>query len=415
MKKALVFAVLLVASLACGTVAAKTLEEVLKEKGVITEADYREVTREKPLDYKLGKGFTFNSSDGKFQLSLGGRLQARYTFVDKDDANGPAQDVGEWRIRRMKLYLSGHAYNKDLTYRVQAALENGGNAKLLDDAYFSYRFVDEAQLQAGQFKTPFAREELTSAGALEFVDRANAVDAFKPTRDIGAMLHGRVAQGRLTYNAGIFGGTGQSNPRTTNNAMFVARITANPLGEVKYGEGDPERSKKPLVSIGANYFANTLKRSATGVFESTVPNYVSSTGWLGKGAAAFDNTEKVDIDSFGVDAAFKWMGLFLQGEYLGGEAEGKKTGKTLKARGFYAQAGYFVLPRRVEVAARYSYVDPNRDRTQDLQAETQGAVSCYFHGHRLTVQGDYTNIHTQVPGKSSTDDKQVRLQAQVEF
>lgn len=32
---------------------AKTLEDVLKEKGLITEEDYKEVTKVKPLDYLL--------------------------------------------------------------------------------------------------------------------------------------------------------------------------------------------------------------------------------------------------------------------------------------------------------------------------------------------------------------------------
>lgn len=46
---------------------AKTLEDILKEKGVITEEDYKAVTKSRPLDYKLGKGFTFTAPDEKFQ------------------------------------------------------------------------------------------------------------------------------------------------------------------------------------------------------------------------------------------------------------------------------------------------------------------------------------------------------------
>jgi len=51
-------AVLATAIIANGA-SAKTLEDVLKEKGVITEEDYKEVSKVKPIDYKLGKGFTF--------------------------------------------------------------------------------------------------------------------------------------------------------------------------------------------------------------------------------------------------------------------------------------------------------------------------------------------------------------------
>src|SRR3972149_3667941 len=104
----------LLAAIFIGQVAsARTLEDVLKEKGVITEQDYREVTKVKPVDYKLGKGFTFTSSDEKFQLSIGARLQARYSFLDKDSAS---DDVSEWKIRRMKFWMRGYAYTKNLTY-----------------------------------------------------------------------------------------------------------------------------------------------------------------------------------------------------------------------------------------------------------------------------------------------------------
>jgi phosphate-selective porin len=123
-------------------------------------------------------------------------------YVGKDDANGPAQDQSVWKIRRFKVYMGGYAYIRDLTYRVQADLAKSGTAQMLDDAWINYRFIDEAQLQAGQFKIPFSRQELTSDGALQFVDRANAVDAFKPSYDIGAMVQGSAAGGVSYYFGG---------------------------------------------------------------------------------------------------------------------------------------------------------------------------------------------------------------------
>ena len=54
-----VLAGLLALAIAGRNVQAKTLEEVLKEKGVITEADYNDILKAapktKPVDYKLGK------------------------------------------------------------------------------------------------------------------------------------------------------------------------------------------------------------------------------------------------------------------------------------------------------------------------------------------------------------------------
>ena len=422
--KRLVFAAgFLAVLLACPSGWAKTLEEVLKEKGVITEADFKEVkAAPRPSAYQLGKGFTFTSPDGRFQFSLGGRGQFQYMYVDKDDANGPAQDQSVWKIRRCKVYMGGYAFTRDLTYRVQAALAKSGTAQMLDDAWINYRFVDEAQLQAGQFKIPFARQELTSDGALQFVDRANAVDAFKPSYDIGAMVQGSAAGGKLAYHAGLFNGTGQSGTRTTNSGAWAARVVFNPFGEMRYSEADLENTPRPLLSLGANYFANTLKRITNSTFLDTTastPPYAGTSGWLGKAAAntaIFDNTERVDVGMCGFDVAFKWRGLSVQGEYFGGKADGKTNGRTVHSRGYYAQAGYFLLPKRLEVAARYSSVDPNRDRSRDLQVELNGGVSYYFRGHNLKLQGDCTNIHIQqAAGKEPTNDKQLRVQAQLAF
>jgi phosphate-selective porin OprO/OprP len=420
--KRLLFAAGVLAFLLMGQAGfAKTLEEVLKEKGVITEADFKEVTAAKPVAYQPGKGFTFTSPDARFQLSLGGRGQFQYQYLDKDDVNGPVQETSVWRIRRFKVYMGGYAFTKDLTYRVQADLAKSGTAQMLDDAWINYRFTDAVQIQAGQFKIPFSRQELTSDGALQFVDRANAVDAFKPSYDVGTMVQGKVAGGVLAWNAGLFNGTGQSGTRTTNSGAWAARVIFNPFGEMRYSEADLENTPSPLLSLGAGYFANTLKRNANSTFLDTTtstPPYAGTAGWLGKAAAntaIFDNTERVDVGTYGFDAVFKWRGFSAQGEYFGGKAEGQNRGRTVHSRGYYGQAGYFLLPKKLEVAARYSSVDPNREKTQDLQVEVTGAVSYYFEGHNLKLQGDYTNIHTQLAGKQATDDKQMRVQAQLAF
>ena len=419
--KRLVFAAGILAFLMAGQAGfAKTLEEVLKEKGVITEADFREVTAARPLAYQPGKGFTFTSPDARFQLSLGGRGQFFYMYLDRDDVNGPAKEVSQQRVRRFKVYMSGYAFTKKLTYRVQVDLAK--STQILDDGWINYRFADEAQLQAGQFKMPFSRGELTGDGVLQFVDRANAVDAFKPSYDVGLMLHGKTPGGKLAYQAGLFNGTGQGGTRTTNSGAWAARAVFHPFGEMPYNEPDLGNSLNPLLAVGADYFANTLKRNGNSTFLDTTastPPYVGTSGWLGKDAkntAIFDNTERVDVGTYGFDVAFKWRGFSATGEYFGANAEGQgRLNRTVHARGYYGQAGYFLIPKHLEVAARYSSVDPDRERAQDLQIEITGAVSYYFQGHNLKIQGDYTNIHTQVAGKQPTDDKQMRVQAQLAF
>lgn len=409
-------AVLLATAFIGQTTSAKSLEDVLKEKGVITEADYKDVTKVKPIDYKLGNGFTFTTQDEKFQLTLGGRMQFRYSFTDKDSG----QDSSQWDAKRIRLIMGGYAYTKDLTYKLEIdarQLASSPSNKGLVDAWMNYKILDEAQIKVGQYKTPFARQELTSDGALQFVDRSPVVDAFKPSYDIGAMLNGKIANGLAYYSAGVFGGAGQTNTRTSNDNMFVARVAVNPLGDMPYSEADIDVSKKPLLSIGADYFRNTINRTAASTFDT---NAGYAGGWVTKGLAngPIKNTfGKFDVNSYGVDAAFKWMGLFAQAEYMMGQAESQavSANNLLRSHGFYAQAGYMIIPGKLEAAVRYSYLDPNRDNPNDTISEQIGALSYYFTKHNLKLQADAGNTHTQTGVGKTTDDMVYRLQAQIIF
>ncbi|MDA8413155.1 MAG: porin [Desulfobacteraceae bacterium] len=417
MKKRVLAVTALAAALTVQSAGAKTLEDVLKEKGVISEADYKEVTKSKPIDYKLGKGFTLTSPDEKFQLSLGGRLQTRYTFTDIDVPTATSNDSGKTEVKRMKFWMNGYAYTKNLTYLLQVDFANSGKPQMFEHGYLNYRLIDEVQILAGQTKVPFGRQWMNSSGAQQFVDRSAASDAFRPGYDIGAKLHGDIMKGLATYEFGVYGGAGQSATRASNGdttaKAIAARVSVNPFGKMPYAESDLDNSPKPLLSIGANYYGNTLKKSTATALEANNITLAGTSGWLGKGIATFTTGEKIDIDTWGVDAAFKWHGFSAQGEYLAGQAEGQASNKSLRAEGFYVQAGYCIIPKTLEAAIRYSFVDPNRSTPNDLTTDVQGALSYYFSKHNLKLQGDITDTHDQSKGK--TDDMIYRLQAQIIF
>ena len=68
-------------------------------------------------------------------------------------------------------------------------------------------------LKAGQFKAPFGRQELTSSGNQQFVDRSIASVLFAPARQIGLQIGGQFGFGTavpdmITYAGGIFNGNG---------------------------------------------------------------------------------------------------------------------------------------------------------------------------------------------------------------
>lgn len=409
---------------------ARSLEDVLKEKGVITEEDYKEIVKSRPVKYKLGEGFNLTSDDGKFSSSMVGLFKIRYTLMDLDSANDSAakqaRDSSKFELKGIKLMFNGNAYSKDLTYRLFVNFSNiagntTSNGGLLEDTWMNYRLRDDVQFRFGQDKIPFGRQFITSAAALQFVDQSIVTNAFAPGYDTGLMIHGKIADGLVNYNIAGYGGVGQNTYRTTTDNAFAARITVNPLGDMKYCEPDLDNSAKPLLSAGANFYRNSIY-----VGEPQNIGFAKSSGWYGVGgttmppAQKFVAPEQLDFNTFGIDGAFKWQGLSVTGEYFAAQAKGQTSHHTLRAEGFYAQAGYFIIPKQVELAYRYSYLDPNRDISNCHWVENSAAVSWYISNNNLKLQADYTNVHKQAAiastgGANPTDDQQIRFQAQILF
>ncbi|MDD2900352.1 MAG: porin [Desulfuromonadaceae bacterium] len=408
--------------------AAASLEEVLKEKHVITEAEYTEIMKGRPTTYKPGEGFKFTSADGKFNGSVGGSLQIRYTLMDLDDVNDSstkhAQDSSKFELKRIKLLLNGSVYYPELSYKMSVNFANiaGGtisNSGLLEETWLNYRLRDEVQFRIGQDKVQFGRQHVTPSSSLQFVDQSIVTSAFVPGYDTGISINGKVAGGIINYSIAGLGGVGQNTYRTTTDNAFAARITTNPLGDMKYSEPDLDASEKPLASVGADFYRNTIYSGETNNL-----GFTKSSGWYGIGSPLmtqkFSTGEALDFNTFGVDTAFKWQGLSVTAEYFAGEAKGQASKRTLRAEGVYAQAGYFIVPKHVELAYRYSYFDPNRNISADHWLENTVAASWYLNNHNVKLQADYTAIHKQpaiasTSGKSATDDQQIRVQAQLVF
>ena len=202
----------------------------------------------------------------------------------------------------------------------------------------------------------------------------------------------------------------------------------NPFGEVPYVEADIDMSRSPLLSVGGNYYHKAFRRSTTAGANTNgfatnnvqfVANNLAFTspsipnGWLGNGANQFDDAEKVDVDTFGVDAVFKWMGLALQGEFDLRPRGGPVVERAPARAGRLRTGRLMVLPRHLEAAVRYSLVDPDTDQDDDSRTEYQGAVSYDFSGHPLKLQAEFT--HRRDDARGGTDDRIYRIQAQVMF
>jgi hypothetical protein len=74
-----------------------------------------------------------------------------------------------------------------------------------------------------------------------------------------------------------------------------------------------------------------------------------------------------------------------------------------QAYGWYAQVGKYIIPRKLEVAVRYGFMDPSTQQVNDLVKEFGAAINYSFDGtynNRLVV--DYSNITLGSGGRAPT-------------
>jgi hypothetical protein len=350
------------------------------------------------------KGFTFRSSDDRFELKAGLRTQTRIE-ISRPDGDGE-----EWESRfllpRLRLQLEGFAFGPATTYKVEFDMANRGTQAVIKDFWVNRVLAGSVQVRAGQWKKPFSRHEITSDFAGEFLERTIANAFGGAGRDIGAAVHNGYEKSPdgLEWAVGLFNGTGDrlrstltctdpsdastctpSVPTVTPadfDPEWVARVGWNHGGIKGYSEGDVEGGG-PRVAVGASYRGNLRKfvKDAEG--------------------------DLVVVHAGEVDAIFKMQGFSVAGAvYL------VKEGNADAQLGFFAQAGYMVLPKALELAARFAHI-ADVEMDDESMHEVLGAISWYFsesHNYKWMIDGGV--LHSTA---AETSDAIIRSQIQLVF
>jgi phosphate-selective porin OprO and OprP len=333
-------------------------------------------------------------------LDLVNRIQFRFTdqLPDKDVqlAGTPTagDSLGTFRIRRAKTTIEGWFWRPELMVDLQvgwAAADSGFEGSTfsgLEDAALTWDVSKKRtfEIKIGQFKVPFGRQESTSSEKLEFVERDILSGEFTHSRDVGVSVQGNVL-GKVDYRAGIFNGNGR-NKATNDNAKYQydAVVTYSPWGDVKYLEGDFESKDHPLVAVGAEFERN----------DQTYSTNANNLSWT----------------TFGGLMIFKYRGFSAFGEVFDRKRTPQDQGPSFHSNGWHAQAGYFVVRNKVELALRYAAWDPTDQLPGNDQKETGGAVSYYILKHDLKVQADFRSLRDE---DRQTTTHELRLQTQFVF
>jgi phosphate-selective porin OprO and OprP len=313
-----------------------------------------------PLTASAGPSLT--SDDGKFRGAIGVKLQPQYQWLSVQN-QGKAHT---FQIRRMELHFKGHAFTDAMTYHFYLEGVGGldtaaspGNAlggPTLRDAYMNYDFGHGIELKAGQFHVPYNRGELTSSGKLQFVDRGILNETFSHNRDLGVALHGLVWNDNVDYTIAIMNEGTNRNQTNPNKAFLLgARLLLHLMGYQGYSEGDSQDSETPNLAWGVA--GNYNKVAGSTVYAATTDLSFLYRGWSFRGEGHLFRNQTTSSSTYG----------------------------------FLGQTGYFLMPRRLELAARFAGVLPQTAGVTKGY-ETSVAMSYLFFGHGLKVVGDYSYL-----------------------
>lgn len=370
-------------------------------------------------------------------------------------ANRSEDTASQFNLRRVRLMFMGHLFNPDLKYYVQLAGETAENAQnpasvQVLDAVITSTHVPWFNVMVGQFKTYFNRAQINNSMSMQFAERALVMDAFTASglnrRDIGITIMNDEELYPVNYYFGVFNGLGpgfnrfgsfgseqptegcdgsqtsgcEASQRNLNanfrsdvsQLMYVARLMWNVLGRPGYGEGDMIYSETPQLAIGGGFAYNPAINTATG------------NGFIGidlanlnvrRQLATYGNARQLgwgelDYSTYAFDLVYKYRGFSLQAEWYwkninrhqktppnlgtpGPGVGGSAPGLLGNATGWYVQSGYFLVPRRLQFAARYAWWDPDTNASGDLIKQADAALTFYISGtydHQITLQ--YSNV-----------------------
>jgi hypothetical protein len=433
-----------------------TLWNVLREKGIITKEDWvriqaaqekKDEETRKQMDFEFpvamgygDKGFEIRAKDGKFATLIQWRFQGRWSYPTRADEEGVAdfsdQTESTLELRRVRMKVGGHGYQPWIKYYFEVnwqATQNSGSSSSTGTQLLDWRISLEKfkflSFRVGQWKVDYNRERRDSSGNQQFVERSIVNSAFTIDRQVGAMLYGHLAPGTFLdsrYYAGVFTGSGRGEANDDDNMMWFGRLQWNFLGrDLEWSQSDVEYHEQPTTSVAFAAYTNIGKCTRWSSSGCGTLGSLNSAGLpYTKDSSATNGQFRVDgmMEEF----ALKWQGLSLQHEYHWKQvkdssfAEGAPGYKT-NLMGSYSQIGYFphylitAIPKPLEVAFRYAFVDPNVSAKNDTLQEFTTAINWFFAGHKNKLTLDGTWFALAQPEGRDLQEQRIRLQWDVSF
>ncbi len=363
--------------------------------------------------------FHLATDDNKFTMNIHGLFQPRFTeFVANSDARAlgasPTAD-SDFDIYLGRLAFSGSAFDPSIKYFVQfqGSTSTNTNQVYFLDWFAQKEFSPELSVQMGRSWTPYSYENFLNPGNFMFPDFSVAEYAFALSRSVN--VEGTGQAGKLGYalmvTNSVPGLDAGAQENFNNKLGFIGHVQYDILAPYGYQESDPTEATAPELSIWSSAAYNPVNSSSALSNETAGDRTVGATTTLG----------------------FRdgWFSLQNTGFYRRTLSDVEPN---FNAWGYAEQAGYYLVPKRLEIDGRVSgvlwgapdflgftpgtqvntwYSGPNFPYHRIVEHSV--GLNYYLYGHSAKLQTAYSYL----TGNTFTDKgfaaNRIWIQAQVMF
>ena len=350
------------------------------------------VVEEKPPVYVQQRG-------PELKLVLGGFIQANFEDGDVSAFEGRFGETAlkdRFRLRRARINLTGD-FAEQFDFKIEGdfgqsdGLNSSRTAFSATDIFVNWHQYPEAQIKVGQWKAPFGLEQITPDTTLYLIERSLPTGALTPERQLGVQLWGKPfthvwpeQKDLLTYYAGIFNGNGRNITNNDNNEfMYVGRLELQPFKGKIFGQesflklGGDVLNSRDAAGTNISQALNLLVNDDGSLSPFTLPTADERTAW--------------SVDAWLKLGPFDLIGEYFE-EYVNGRTVNGVPGMPdFTTNGYYITAGYFLIPKKLQLAMRWEDLNPGQRGNDGIRSIT-GGLNYYIHGDDLKVMVNY--IHT---------------------
>lgn len=334
-----------------------------------------------------------------FELRLDLFTQARYfgftpsakTWTDSTGAVLPVRGFDSIEVNRNFFQFSGFGIDPKLQYTLILFSSTSINDTVFL-GWMNYHFSDALDVRVGNWVLPGTREWYESFRFTMGADRLMATTYFRPNISPGIWAQGEPIE-NVHYVAMLANSWNRFThgiERLAAGLSFGGTVWWDVWGDFGVGPSDLEYHERPSARVGTSgglsHEANQgVSTGGVANPEDTILRLSDGTplfrpGALGNGSAL----TSTGVSLWTIDGSFKYRGLGLSGEYF---LRWLGDFKTLEAapgvnsvfdHGGLLQAGYFLVPKRLEGFARTSFVTG----PFGTGAEWGGGLNWYVRGTR---------------------------------